>query len=199
MCKSQSHDSHSTFRYGSPGTPSSMIRTSAGLPKTQNSSPTPANPQVWPMRQQSQTEGYQAYNQLSPSRSPSGPTYTQLSSGINARTAYHTATSAQQQGPQPGEMIIWVICWSLTDLIITIQATMAGLIQATAQRHHPRTTTRFLRPVNIPSKVKSSLTCCKCSAIRVDRPPLRTSTSTCSLDNLNSKFPNDTRHKRILV
>lgn len=98
------------FRYGSPGTPSSMIRTSAGLPKTQNSSPTPANPQVWPMRQQSQTEGYQAYNQISPSRSPSGPTYTQLSSGINTRTAYHTATSAQQQGPQPGEMIIWIIC-----------------------------------------------------------------------------------------
>lgn len=78
-----------------------MIRTSA-LPKTQNSSPTPANPQVWPMRQQTQTEGYQGYNQLSPSRSPSGPTYTQLSSGINARTAYHTATSAQQQGAQPG-------------------------------------------------------------------------------------------------
>lgn len=82
-----------------------MIRTTAGLPKTQNSSPTtPANPQVWPMRQQTQTEGYQGYNQLSPSRSPSGPTYTQLSSGINARPAYHTATSAQQQGAQPGKM-----------------------------------------------------------------------------------------------
>lgn len=81
-----------------------MIRTPSGLPKTnQNSSPTPANPQVWPMRQQAQPEGYQ-YSQLSPSRSPSGPTYTQLSSGINSRPAYHTATSAQQQGPQPGEI-----------------------------------------------------------------------------------------------
>jgi aryl hydrocarbon receptor nuclear translocator len=81
-----------------------MIRTPAGLPKTnQNSSPTPANPQVWPMRQQPQPEGYQ-YSQLSPSRSPSGPTYTQLSSGINSRPAYHTATSAQQQGPQPGKI-----------------------------------------------------------------------------------------------
>lgn len=43
--------------------------------------------------QQPVTEGYQ-YSQLSPSRSPSGPTYTQLSSG--ARTApaqYHSVTT----------------------------------------------------------------------------------------------------------
>lgn len=56
------------------------------------------------MRQQQQQappESYQSYSQLSPSRSPSGPTYTQLSSGINPRSAY-TATTTTQQAPQPG-------------------------------------------------------------------------------------------------
>jgi aryl hydrocarbon receptor nuclear translocator len=83
-----------------------MARTPAGLPKTnQNASPTPAGAQAWAMRQQGQPESYQ-YSQLSPSRSPSGPTYTQLSSGINSRPSYHTTTSAQQQAPQPGEIFL---------------------------------------------------------------------------------------------
>jgi aryl hydrocarbon receptor nuclear translocator len=85
-----------------------MSRTSAGIPKSnQNASPTPAASQAWAMRQQTQSESYThtQYSQLSPSRSPSGPTYTQLSSGINSRPSYHTAASAQQQGPQPGELI----------------------------------------------------------------------------------------------
>ena len=82
-----------------------MARASAGLPKNnQNASPTPAGAQAWAMRQQAQPESYQ-YSQLSPSRSPSGPTYTQLSSGINNRPSYHTATSAQQQAPQPGLLL----------------------------------------------------------------------------------------------
>jgi len=38
------------------------------------------------------TEGYQ-YSQLSPSRSPSGPTYTQLSAGARGGP-YHTPTTA---------------------------------------------------------------------------------------------------------
>ena len=39
------------------------------------------------------TEGYQ-YSQLSPSRSPSGPTYTQLSSGARTpATQYHAVTT----------------------------------------------------------------------------------------------------------
>lgn len=81
-----------------------MTRTPAGLPKgNQNASPTPAASQAWAMRQQPQPESYQ-YSQLSPSRSPSGPTYTQLSSGINARPSYHTTTSTQQQAPQPGKI-----------------------------------------------------------------------------------------------
>lgn len=94
-------------RYGSPGTPSgSMARNTAGIPKSnQNTSPTPAAT-AWTLRQQQPvSEGYQ-YSQLSPSRSPSGPTYTQLSSGVNARQNYHTATSGQQQAPHPGKMII---------------------------------------------------------------------------------------------
>jgi len=91
----------SPIQYGSPGTPGSMARTSSGLAKgNQNASPTPAGSQAWAMRQ-AQPESYQ-YSQLSPSRSPSGPTYTQLSSGINARPSYHTTTSTQQQAPQPG-------------------------------------------------------------------------------------------------
>lgn len=80
-----------------------MARATAGLAKSnQNASPTPAASQAWAMRQQAQPESYQ-YSQLSPSRSPSGPTYTQLSSGINTRPSYHTTTSAQQQAPQPGK------------------------------------------------------------------------------------------------
>lgn len=43
--------------------------------------------------QQPVTEGYQ-YSQLSPSRSPSGPTYTQLSSGARTpATQYHAVTT----------------------------------------------------------------------------------------------------------
>jgi len=54
---------------------------------------------------QSGSEGYQQYNQMSPSRSPSGPTYTQLSggsarpsSGVSAPAqgnSYHPPTTAQ--------------------------------------------------------------------------------------------------------
>uniref|UniRef100_A0A1B0A7L1 Uncharacterized protein n=1 Tax=Glossina pallidipes TaxID=7398 RepID=A0A1B0A7L1_GLOPL len=59
----------------------------AKIPKA-NTSHTPATAS-WPLRQPQQqqpvTEGYQ-YNQTSPARSPSGPTYTQLSAG-NARQA----------------------------------------------------------------------------------------------------------------
>jgi len=75
-----------------------MARTPAGLAKSnQNSSPTPAGTPAWNAMRQQQQEGQYQYSQLSPSRSPSGPTYTQLSSGINSRPAYHTTTSAQQQ------------------------------------------------------------------------------------------------------
>ena len=45
-------------------------------------------------KQQPVTEGYQ-YSQLSPSRSPSGPTYTQLSAGNSRQTSYHTTPTAQ--------------------------------------------------------------------------------------------------------
>ncbi|KAG5684802.1 hypothetical protein PVAND_014015 [Polypedilum vanderplanki] len=89
----------SPIQYGSPGN-----RTPVGMTKSsQNASPTPSATQTWTMRQQQQQpppESYQ-YNQLSPSRSPSGPTYTQLSSGIQSRPAYN-ATTTTQQAPQPG-------------------------------------------------------------------------------------------------
>ncbi|XP_037031345.1 aryl hydrocarbon receptor nuclear translocator homolog isoform X1 [Bradysia coprophila] len=57
-------------------------------------SPTPAAT-AWTLRQQQPvTESYPSYNQVSPSRSPSGPTYTQLSGGNN-RQNYHTTTAPQ--------------------------------------------------------------------------------------------------------
>lgn len=81
-----------------------MGRIPTGVPKTnqQNTSPTPTAA-AWSLRQQQQqpvSEGGYQYSQLSPSRSPSGPTYTTLSgSGQTARQAtYHTATTTQQQG-----------------------------------------------------------------------------------------------------
>lgn len=49
--------------------------------------------QYYLLYQQPVTEGYQ-YNQLSPSRSPNGPTYTQLSSGARTpATQYHAVTT----------------------------------------------------------------------------------------------------------
>jgi aryl hydrocarbon receptor nuclear translocator len=89
-----------TFRYGSPGN-----RTPVGMTKSsQNASPTPSASQTWTMRQQQQQpppESYQ-YSQLSPSRSPSGPTYTQLSSGIQSQRPAYNTTATTQQAPQPG-------------------------------------------------------------------------------------------------
>ncbi|KDR13789.1 Aryl hydrocarbon receptor nuclear translocator-like protein, partial [Zootermopsis nevadensis] len=70
---------HSPIGYSSPTTQ----QTSSGsvlsrISKANTTSPTPAQA-AWSLRQPV-TEGYQ-YSQLSPSRSPSGPTYTQLSAG----------------------------------------------------------------------------------------------------------------------
>lgn len=81
----------SPIAYGSP----SQSNTGAvmnRIAKT-NTSPTPAQT-AWTLRQQPVTEGYQ-FSQLSPSRSPSGPTYTQLSGGARSST-YHAANAAQQ-------------------------------------------------------------------------------------------------------
>lgn len=58
------------------------------------------------------TEGYQ-YNQLSPSQSPTGPTYTQLSGGARgaAPAPYHAA-------PTPGK---WGSMFSSAYLFVSIQ------------------------------------------------------------------------------
>ncbi|XP_037910547.1 aryl hydrocarbon receptor nuclear translocator homolog isoform X3 [Hermetia illucens] len=88
----------SPIGYGSPGAPPPAGSAHHRIPKA-NTSPTPAAA-AWSLRQQQPvTEGYQ-YNQLSPSRSPSGPTYTQLSASRQS-TGYHTGTPAQ---PNPA---IW--------------------------------------------------------------------------------------------
>ncbi|GAB0089881.1 Aryl hydrocarbon receptor nuclear translocator homolog [Sergentomyia squamirostris] len=80
--------SSSPVGYASPGAPPSSNAVLGRIHKNNTTSPTPV-PTAWPIRQQPVTEGYQ-YNQLSPSRSPSGPTYTQLSGG-NLRPNYQTA------------------------------------------------------------------------------------------------------------
>jgi aryl hydrocarbon receptor nuclear translocator len=102
------NSAQNSVSYGYEATPS-PIQNTAGIPKSnqQNTSPTPAAT-AWTLRQQQpvSTEGYQ-YSQMSPSRSPSGPTYTQLSgSGVNARQTYHTATAPQHQN-HPGGMWGW--------------------------------------------------------------------------------------------
>ncbi|XP_024875953.1 aryl hydrocarbon receptor nuclear translocator homolog isoform X2 [Temnothorax curvispinosus] len=82
----------SPIAYGSPGQQSASSSVLSRIQKPANTSPTP---QTWAIgRQQPVTEGYQ-YSQLSPSRSPSGPTYTQLSSGARtpATQQYHAVTT----------------------------------------------------------------------------------------------------------
>ncbi|XP_026666608.1 aryl hydrocarbon receptor nuclear translocator homolog isoform X3 [Ceratina calcarata] len=102
----------SPIAYGSPGQQSASSSVLSRIQKPANTSPTPVQ-QAWAIgRQQPVTEGYQ-YNQLSPSRSPNGPTYTQLSSGARTPASqYHAVTtvpnnpgmwgwqSQQHQAPQ---------------------------------------------------------------------------------------------------
>nr|XP_018902279.1 PREDICTED: aryl hydrocarbon receptor nuclear translocator homolog isoform X1 [Bemisia tabaci] len=88
--------------YNSP-TPQSSNPASV-LNRISKSSPTPAQT-AWTLRQQPVTEGYQY--QLSPSRSPTGPTYTQLSGGSRSNsipppTAYHTHTPPSANPVNPG-------------------------------------------------------------------------------------------------
>ncbi|XP_037955350.1 aryl hydrocarbon receptor nuclear translocator homolog [Teleopsis dalmanni] len=91
---------HSPLGYGTnAGGPSPNTSHLAKIPKA-NTSPTPATPTWTSLRQQQPvTEGYQ-YNQTSPARSPSGPTYTQLSAGNSARqTNYHGTTQPPANAP----------------------------------------------------------------------------------------------------
>ncbi|XP_046416067.1 aryl hydrocarbon receptor nuclear translocator homolog isoform X1 [Neodiprion virginianus] len=106
----------SPIAYGSPGQQSTSSSVLNRIPKPANTSPTPVQ-QAWTLRQQQPvTEGYQYNHQLSPSRSPSGPTYTQLSSGARTPAAsYHAVTTVpnnpgmwgwqgqQHQGPHQAQ------------------------------------------------------------------------------------------------
>jgi len=82
----------SPISYNSPGQGSVLSR----ITKT-TTSPTTTH-SAWTNLRQPVTEGYQ-YNQLSPSQSPTGPTYTQLSGGARGAppTSYHAPAP-----PQPG-------------------------------------------------------------------------------------------------
>lgn len=89
----------SPIAYGSPGQQNTGSAVLNRIQKPTNTSPTPVQ-QGWPInRQQPVTEGYQ-YSQLSPSRSPSGPTYTQLSSGARTPASnYHAVTTVPNTNP----------------------------------------------------------------------------------------------------
>ncbi|XP_054747469.1 aryl hydrocarbon receptor nuclear translocator homolog [Anastrepha obliqua] len=105
------------------GGPSPNTAHMAKIPKA-NSSPTPAATTWTTLRQQQQqqqavSEGYQ-YNQTSPARSPSGPTYTQLSAGNARQATYHPGSGAQAAPPPP-----------------TNAPGMWGDWQNPAQAHHP--------------------------------------------------------------
>lgn len=99
---------HSPLAYNvAAGGPSPNSGHMAKIPKA-NTSPSPQHPSNWPLRppppqqqqQQPVTEGYQ-YQHSSPARSPSGPTYTQLSAG-NARQIATAPQYAPAQAPPPG-------------------------------------------------------------------------------------------------
>ncbi|XP_059479772.1 aryl hydrocarbon receptor nuclear translocator homolog isoform X3 [Neocloeon triangulifer] len=94
----------SPVAYGSPQPTAGSTNSASVLSriaKTSTTSPTPAQT-AWSqphLRQQPVTEGYQ-YSQISPSRSPSGPTYTNLGPGVRGplpptqAPTYHPATTA---------------------------------------------------------------------------------------------------------
>ncbi|KAL7287711.1 hypothetical protein TKK_0018100 [Trichogramma kaykai] len=93
---------HSPIAYGSPGPQS----TSSVLNRIQKPAPNSPTTQVTPAgnwsslaQQPVSCEGYQ-YSQSSPSRSPSGPTYTQLSSGARTPThaQYHATVPNNNSG-----------------------------------------------------------------------------------------------------
>lgn len=83
--------------YGSPTAQQQTNSSSvlSRISKTSTTSPTPAQT-AWSLRQQPVTEGYN-YSQLSPSRSPSGPTYTQLSAGSRGAPYQTTAGNAGKE------------------------------------------------------------------------------------------------------
>jgi len=101
------YDTPSPIGYGSPSHQQQQQGSSGAvlgrLSKSgATTSPTPAQT-AWSLRQQpvSASESYQ-YSQLSPARSPNGPTYTQLSTGARATPVatptYHTSTVPTNPG-----------------------------------------------------------------------------------------------------
>ncbi|XP_049814599.1 aryl hydrocarbon receptor nuclear translocator homolog isoform X3 [Schistocerca nitens] len=111
--------SHSPAGYASPVASVGRVGKPAAASPAPAPAAAPAPSAAWSLRQQA--EGYQ-YGQLSPSRSPGGPTaptaptYTQLAPGQARAAAYHAPTSSaagmwgwqpQQpsggQGPDPGQ------------------------------------------------------------------------------------------------
>uniref|UniRef100_A0A1I8NI81 Aryl hydrocarbon receptor nuclear translocator homolog n=1 Tax=Musca domestica TaxID=7370 RepID=A0A1I8NI81_MUSDO len=103
---------HSPLAYNTAaGGPSPNTAHMAKIPKA-NSSPTPQHPSNWPLRppphqqQQPVTEGYQ-YQQTSPARSPSGPTYTQLSAGNGRQSTAAAYQTGPAQAPPPHGMWDW--------------------------------------------------------------------------------------------
>lgn len=93
-----SEQSSVTYGYEPTQSPIAYGTSASQRLQKNTTSPTPAT--NWAIRQQQPvTESYQ-YNQVSPSRSPNGPTYTQLSSG-NPRQQQHPQATYHTGAPQP--------------------------------------------------------------------------------------------------
>lgn len=129
----------SPIAYGSPGQQSASSSVLSRIQKPTTTSPTP---QAWAIGrqvrilvfcflifkkkkkcqvthnfsaffQQPVTEGYQ-YSQLSPSRSPSGPTYTQLSSGARTTTQQYHPVTTVPNNPSKGCFTCCALSFSRT-------------------------------------------------------------------------------------
>lgn len=153
------------------------------------------------------TEGYQ-YSQLSPSRSPSGPTYTQLSSGARtpATQQYHAVTTVPNNpGKFPDALLMpcffSLFCSSVNTRTLRCVVQVCGAGRANSIRHHSpmdRPVLKWPRRRNhrIPGRPdlarshRNCLICCRCCRIRVARPGSRN--STCSQLPSSSNGTNDT-------
>lgn len=133
------------------------------------------------------TEGYQ-YSQLSPSRSPSGPTYTQLSSGARTTTQqYHPVTTVPNNPSKScsyGRPLIADDRATYTLHVCRPQVCGAGRVSSIrllnlTDRRVPRWPRRHKH--RIPAKPdlahshRNYPTCCRCCKTRAVRPDSRNS------------------------
>lgn len=137
------------------------------------------------------TEGYQ-YSQLSPSRSPSGPTYTQLSSGARtpATQQYHAVTTVPNN---PGKfssiyILFYHVCQTFhcaklhtvvnSKIVLNSFHQVCGVGSNSIRRHSQTGKLTLKSPHNHRTLDKPGLvrsrknypTCCRCYRTKAVRP-----------------------------